>query len=169
MTPRVAPAAGTTYDVEAVQRRTLRTLMAAQVVGAVGITIGIATASLLARDLSGSEKLAGLAQTFQVLDPFRHGFDMAEHHRRGRTAAQLVPGAMHLNPFVGQHLVDGDRLADAVGEDFRPAAGEAAHAGGLEASKHLAKRQPVQLVKVPYFRGAERMKIELRIARLQVA
>jgi MFS family permease len=38
-----------------------------QAVGAVGITIGIATASLLARDISGSENQAGLAQTAQVL------------------------------------------------------------------------------------------------------
>lgn len=49
------------------QRRTLLTLVASQAVGALGITIGIATASLLARDLSGSEELAGLAQTTQVL------------------------------------------------------------------------------------------------------
>ena len=51
-------------DVAAVQRRTVTTLVTAQ---AVGITIGIATASLLARDISGSERQAGLAQTFQVL------------------------------------------------------------------------------------------------------
>src|SRR6188768_2424275 len=51
----------------AVQRRTIRTLVASQAVGAIGITIGIATASLLARDISGSESQAGLAQTFQVL------------------------------------------------------------------------------------------------------
>ncbi len=54
-------------DVVAVQRRTVRTLVVAQAVGAIGITIGIATASLLARDISGSESQAGLAQTFQVL------------------------------------------------------------------------------------------------------
>jgi MFS family permease len=51
----------------AVQRRTVRTLISSQAVGALGITIGIATASPLARDLSGSEELAGLAQTTQVL------------------------------------------------------------------------------------------------------
>jgi MFS family permease len=51
----------------ALQARTVRTLVASQAVGALGITIGIATASLLARDLSGSEELAGLAQTTQVL------------------------------------------------------------------------------------------------------
>jgi MFS family permease len=54
-------------DLVSVQRRTVRVLVLAQAVGAVGITIGIATASLLARDLSGSESLAGLAQTAQVL------------------------------------------------------------------------------------------------------
>ncbi|MCX6397243.1 MAG: MFS transporter [Propionibacteriales bacterium] len=51
----------------AVQRRTVRTLSGAQAFGALGITIGVATASLLARDLSGSERLAGTAQTAQVL------------------------------------------------------------------------------------------------------
>lgn len=49
------------------QRRTVRVLVLTQAVGAVGITIGVATASLLARDLSGSETLSGLAQTAQVL------------------------------------------------------------------------------------------------------
>jgi MFS family permease len=91
VTPRTAPSAGTTYDVEAVQRRTLRTLMAAQVVGAVGITIGIATASLLARDLSGSEKLAGLAQTFQVLGTAISAFLLARlMSRRGRRLGLVV-------------------------------------------------------------------------------
>lgn len=57
----------TVPDLQALQRRTLGTLVAGQALGAVGITIGIATASLLAKDISGSEKMAGLAQTFQVL------------------------------------------------------------------------------------------------------
>ncbi|GAA4714629.1 MFS transporter [Nocardioides conyzicola] len=54
-------------DLAEVQRRTIRTLVVVQAVGALGITIGIATASLLARDLSGSESQAGFAQTAQVL------------------------------------------------------------------------------------------------------
>jgi len=54
-------------DVPGAQRRVLRVLVLSQAVGALGITIGIATASLLARDISGSESQAGLAQTFQVL------------------------------------------------------------------------------------------------------
>jgi MFS family permease len=57
----------TGIQVDLVQQRTVRTLMVSQAFGAVGLTIGIATASLLAEDVSGSEKMAGLAQTFQVL------------------------------------------------------------------------------------------------------
>ncbi|MGH3361197.1 MAG: MFS transporter [Nocardioides sp.] len=73
-------------EVAEIQRRTIGTLVAAQAVGAVGITIGIATASLLARDVSGSEKQAGLAQTFQVLGAAVMAYVlarlMARHGRR---------------------------------------------------------------------------------------
>ncbi len=54
-------------DAVAAQRRTVSTLVVTQAFGALGITIGIATASLLARDISGSDELAGTAQTAQVL------------------------------------------------------------------------------------------------------
>ncbi len=63
--PRGAPPAAP--DLAAAQRRTVRVLVLSQATGAVGITIGIATASLLARDLSGSARFAGLTQTGQVL------------------------------------------------------------------------------------------------------
>ncbi len=55
------------HRLEQVQRRTIWTLVAAQSLGGLGITIGIAVAALLAEQISGSEKLAGLAQTSQVL------------------------------------------------------------------------------------------------------
>lgn len=74
------------------QRRTVRVLVLTQAVGAVGITIGIATASLLARDLSGSETLSGLAQTAQVLGAAVISFLLAPlMARRGRRAG-LVTG-----------------------------------------------------------------------------
>lgn len=77
---------------ESVQRRTVRVLVLTQAVGAVGITIGIATASLLARDLSGSEAMSGLAQTAQVLGAAVISFLLAPlMARRGRRAG-LVTG-----------------------------------------------------------------------------
>ncbi|MGZ4438227.1 MAG: MFS transporter [Nocardioidaceae bacterium] len=54
-------------ELRKVQRHTLTVLVATQALGGLGITIGIAVAALLAEQISGSEKLAGLAQTTQVL------------------------------------------------------------------------------------------------------
>jgi MFS family permease len=50
-----------------VQRRTLRVLFSSQVLGGVGVGIGIAVGSLLTEEMSGSATLAGLPQTFSVL------------------------------------------------------------------------------------------------------
>lgn len=52
---------------DAVQRRTVGVLAASQTFGGLGLSVGIAVASLLALRISGSESLAGLAQTFQVM------------------------------------------------------------------------------------------------------
>ncbi|MDX6326056.1 MAG: hypothetical protein QOK15_2410 [Nocardioidaceae bacterium] len=57
----------TAYDAARLQRRTVRVLAGSQALGGLGSTVGIAVASVLARDLSGRESLAGLAQTVQVL------------------------------------------------------------------------------------------------------
>lgn len=79
-------------EVVAAQRRTVATLVVAQAFGAVGITIGIATASLLARDVSGSESQAGLAQTSQVLGAAVASYLLARvMARRGRRVG-LVTG-----------------------------------------------------------------------------
>lgn len=73
------------HEVRRVQRRTLATLVVAQSLGGVGITIGIAVAALLAEDLSGSQSLAGLAQTSQVLGAALASFLLAHlMGRRGR-------------------------------------------------------------------------------------
>jgi MFS family permease len=84
-------------DLDLVQRRTVRVLVLSQAVGAVGITIGIATASLLARELSGSESMAGLAQTAQVLGAaltaYLLGWIMSRRGRRIGLATGYLLGA----------------------------------------------------------------------------
>jgi MFS family permease len=101
-------------DRAALQRHTVSTLVVSQAVGALGITIGIATASLLARDLSGSDQEAGLAQTFQVLGTALFSWLLARMMaRRGRriglTAGYLVgaagAGLAVLSGVVGSMLV----------------------------------------------------------------
>lgn len=82
----------TGVDNSGVQARTIRTLVVSQAVGAVGVTIGVATASLLARDISGSESMAGLAQTFQVLGTAAAAFLLARLMRRRGRRVGLVLG-----------------------------------------------------------------------------
>lgn len=78
-------------EVARVQRRTLATLVLAQSLGGVAITIGIAVASILAEDLSGSQALAGTAQTMQVLGAALASFALATvMGRRGRRAGLLL-------------------------------------------------------------------------------
>lgn len=53
--------------VRSVQRRTVRTLSASQVLTGIGIAVGVAAGGLLVADVTGSEGLAGLAQTSGVV------------------------------------------------------------------------------------------------------
>lgn len=73
------------HKVAQVQRRTLSSLVFAQSLGGLGLTIGIAVAAILAEEISGSEQLAGLAQTMQVLGAAVASFLLAHlMGRRGR-------------------------------------------------------------------------------------
>ena len=77
-------------DIQAIQRRTVRMLVVAQAVGAVGITVGVATASLLARDISGSEAQAGFVQSAQTLGAAAFAFLLARLMAvRGRRIGQV--------------------------------------------------------------------------------
>lgn len=87
-----APAAGATLaDLQHVQRRSLRVLVASQALGGLGVAIGIAVASVLARDVSGSESLAGLMQTGQVVGTALAAYLLARLMGvRGRRAGIVV-------------------------------------------------------------------------------
>ncbi len=54
-------------EVQAIQARTVRVMVSAQAFGGLALTVAVAVTTVLARDVSGSESLAGLAQTLQVL------------------------------------------------------------------------------------------------------
>ena len=52
---------GGSWDIEQVQRRTVRTLLASQMCGGIGLVAGYSVTALLADDITGSKTLAGLA------------------------------------------------------------------------------------------------------------
>jgi len=55
-----------TSDLRRLERRTLRVLVCAQVLGGVGLFVGLAVIALVVRDLSGSAALSGLAPAIAV-------------------------------------------------------------------------------------------------------
>lgn len=74
------------------QRRTIGTLVVSQALGGVGVTTGIAVATILAEEILGSASLAGLAQTTQVLGAAVAAFVLARlMSARGRRVG-LVAG-----------------------------------------------------------------------------
>jgi MFS family permease len=78
-------------DVARVQRGTLSVLMVSQALGGVGVSAGVAVATLLAQDILGSADLAGLAQTSQVLGAALSAFLLARvAAARGRRAGLIV-------------------------------------------------------------------------------
>jgi MFS family permease len=85
---QIAPAE---IDVRRVQRRTVAVLMVSQALGGVGVSSGVAVATLLAEDILGSAGLAGLAQTCQVLGAALAAFLLARvMAARGRRAGLIV-------------------------------------------------------------------------------
>jgi MFS family permease len=68
-----------------IQRRTVGTLVISQMLGGVGLASGVAVGALLAEEVSGSARWAGLGSTFQVLGAALIAVPMARMMaRRGR-------------------------------------------------------------------------------------
>ena len=82
----------------------------------------------------------------------------------------MPPSSCHcatdVEPIVGQHLAARDFLANAIDENLRPAAGQAAEAGRFQSLEHRAERQLRELVQRVNFRRREGVHVHLRKASL---
>jgi len=99
-----------TWDVPAVQRRTLVVLVVTQALGGLGNLVGVAVAAVLAQRVSGSDALAGLMQTFQVLGAAASSFLLARlmgsHGRRVGLSTGYAIGAVGSGVVVVGGAVD---------------------------------------------------------------
>ncbi|MEO6089334.1 MAG: MFS transporter, partial [Umezawaea sp.] len=78
-------------EVEHLQRKVLRVLTTTQVLGAAGVTIGLAFSTLIAAALSGSDVVGGLAQTSAVVGAAVFALPAARMaQRRGRRPALML-------------------------------------------------------------------------------
>jgi MFS family permease len=75
-----------------VRRNTLRTLSIAQVISGLGVAGAVPAGALLVLDISGSEALAGLAQTCSVLGAALMAIPLARITQRGGRRAALSTG-----------------------------------------------------------------------------
>ena len=75
----------------------------------------------------------------EVIDAMLECLAHAEHHGGGGAHAQLVRGAMHVDPVFGQALQAGDLVADFVVENFRAAAGNGIEPGIAQAANGVAQ------------------------------
>ncbi|WP_018155583.1 MFS transporter [Demetria terragena] len=81
----------TATEWESIQRRTVTTLVASQVMGGVGVASGLAVMALLALRISGSEQASGLGSTAQVLGSALFAIPVAHlMARRGRRPGLIL-------------------------------------------------------------------------------
>ncbi len=83
---------GSKITKEAIQRRTIKVLTAAQILNGVGVTGTVAAGSLLVSSISHSESLAGLAQTTAVLGAAAMALPLAKLTQRGGRRLALSTG-----------------------------------------------------------------------------
>lgn len=82
----------TQLQINSVQRRTLTVLTSAQVLSGIGVAATVAAGSLLVASITGSEALAGLAQTFGVLGAAALALPLAALTRKGGRRLALSVG-----------------------------------------------------------------------------
>ncbi|MFD4322297.1 MFS transporter [Streptomyces sp. NPDC058548] len=106
------PAPVTDAELPALRRRVQAVLLATQILGGLGIATGVALAAVLARDVSGSEALSGLASTATVAGPALLAMPLAAlMASRGRRAGLVLA---YLIGAVGA----GVAVLGAVAESF---------------------------------------------------
>ena len=127
-----APATSLDLPVRTVQRRTLTVLVATQMIGGIGVAIGIAVGALLAESLGGTA-ISGLGQSALVIGAAvlalpvtpghagvraaaRTGAGLPDRRRRGRRGARSPPpGGSVLWLLIGLVLFGGGNAAQLPG------------------------------------------------------
>ncbi|MFE6711315.1 MFS transporter [Streptomyces sp. NPDC057695] len=110
--PASIPGTVTDAELPALRRRVQAVLIATQILGGLGIATGVALAAVLARDVSGSEALSGLASTATVAGPALLAMPLAAlMASRGRRAGLVLA---YLIGAVGA----GVAVLGAVAESF---------------------------------------------------
>ena len=94
-------------------------------------------------------------------------FDVAEQHRAGAASAELVPGAMHVQIFLGGFLAFGDSAADFLAENLRAATRERFESGGFEFNQSLLNGLLAEPGEMQDFNRGKAFQLQPGIERLE--
>ncbi|MGH9379589.1 MAG: MFS transporter [Thermoanaerobaculia bacterium] len=107
--------AGTQTHTAAVQRRTIRLLFSTQVLGGIGVAIGIAVGALLLEDITGSATLAGLGLSTSVIGSALLAIPIVRvtnaHGRRHSLTFAYLVGVLGAIGIVAARYLDSAPLA----------------------------------------------------------
>src|ERR1017187_199254 len=104
--------------------------------------------------------LLQVADQFQVVHALLDGFAAAEHHGGGGAHAELVGGAVNVDPILHPALQAADALAHGVVQNFSAAAGDGVEAGIHQALNRVAQAEAADLGDVDDLRGGEAVQVD---------
>src|SRR5260370_1036500 len=87
-------------------------------------------------------------------------FDVAIKHRAGAALAELVPGAMHIQIFLGRFLSPRYSRANFLAENFRATAGERSESGVLQFNQCLLDGFLCKPCEMQNFDGGEAFEVQ---------
>src|SRR5215475_13471835 len=126
--------------------------------------------SRLERKRNKPSKPAGLIlqlpQLAQMISPMSKRFDVSVKHRACAAAAHRMPGAMHVEPFVGGFLPAADLVAHDRIKNLSATSGDRTKPDFAENLQRIANRHlEDSLGQMAGFDGGECLYMQLRIER----
>ena len=108
-----------------------------------------------------------IVDALEVVDPIFISFADAEHHSGGSPHAELMCGAVHIEPIVSEAFEARDFVADFVVENFSAATRNGIKSGITQAADGVFDAQAADIGDANNLRGGEAMQMHLREALLQ--
>ncbi len=106
--------------------------------------------------------LLQVADQFQVIHPLLQGFAAAEHHGGGGAHAELMGGAVYVDPILHPAFQAADPLTDGIVQDFGAAAGDGIEAGIHQAAYGVTQAEAADLGDVGDLWSGEAVQVDAK-------
>src|SRR5690242_17410842 len=110
-----------------------------------------------------------IVEPLEVVDAVLKALTHAEHHGGGGTHAQLMRGAVNIDPVFSQALEAGDLVANFVIQNLSATAGDGIETGIAQPPDRILNTEAADLGKVDDLRGGKTVKMDLGETLLDAA